>query len=340
MHGLMQFFGEDYAVTLSPLFVACSFLYTVFCLLEALRGRARMVYLAAATLLAIASFTLLSPYFIVHQIFYVNNHVAHGSMMFLAVMEICALAAISDEAKESKTNHVLIIFTLLGGVLFSRIEGPLLTSFLLVLLAETKKLNGKQFLWGTITLTAFLLVWTLLLWDHQDSAGSSISPLRMFAMMAPPIAMCAAYSVPRLRQSSHVWRYFVVLLLLGVLIRHANQNPSHYAEAVSNTLYNLIFLIPWGILWPMAALAFCYTICTPRDRRDSCICYVLLVYPLLLIALSALRNPYRLGWGDSGNRMMGHLIPFVVYLVVFKAVDILSARRVKAELQSSSTSES
>jgi hypothetical protein len=330
LQALVQFFGEDYASTGGPLFILCALSYTLMCLLGHIRGSKPLIYLAAGLLTMLAITCIYSPYFVIHQVFYVNNHRFHGCMMFLAVMEICSFAETKNPSPKEQRNYYLTIFGLLGGVVFSRIEGPLAATLLLVLLAETKKLSGKQFALGTMSFMGFYLVWTLLLWryrhlsGHVAPIGSFITPFRMLELMVPSVLLCGAYSQQFLRRSTVAWRYVVILTLLGSLIVHASTRPQHYAETVSNSLNNLLFLVPWGAFWPIAGLTVCYSLCTSRNLRESCISFVLIAYPLILLTLSAFRTPYRQGWGDSGNRMMGHMIPFVAYIVIFKALEAIS----------------
>lgn len=332
LQGLCQFLGEDYSPSIGPLFVLCVLLYIVFCVLQQLRGRGAVNYLVTGILLAVTFGSLLSPYFIIHQIFYLNNHTAHGCMMFLVVMEICLLASTSDESRKERINLALLIFTLLGGIMFSRIEGLVVASFVMVLLAETKSLTGKQFFLGTGVLIGFQLLWTLLFFKAQLTTtvqlpkGTYINTLQMLVTMAPPLAICGAYLIPSLRKTTFMWPKCALLAVCGGVCFHALMSPTHYAETVTNTLYNLIFFVPWGTFWPIAALAVCCSFFMPRDRRASAVCFMLLVYPLILVALTAWRDPYRVGWGDSANRMMGHLIPFVVYLALFTTLDVIWAR--------------
>ena len=330
LQGLVQFFGQDYTSSISPLFILCALSYTLLCILMRLRGNKLLAYVAA-TLLTIISITcIFSPYFVLHQIFYVNNHRFHGCMMFLAVMEICSLATSQEQNAAERSNYGLIIFTLILGVIFSRIEGPLTATLLLILVAETKKLSGKQFVVKTLLVLSFYLGWTLLLSRYRHLSGrvaptgSFITPFRMLELIGPSLLVCGAYSMQYFRRSTFAWRHIVILTLIGALIGHAIASPQHYAETVSNSLHNLLLLVPWGIFWPIAALALCYTLSKARDLRESYVCFVLIAYPLMLLALSAFRTPYRLGWGDSGNRMMGHLIPFVAYIVIFRALEAIS----------------
>lgn len=333
IQGLLQFFGKDCAISIGPLFVACVLSYITFCCIQRLRGCGILAGILGISLLVVVPGALLSSYFLIHQIFYVHNHTVHGALMFLAVMEICLLAALHEEEDDGQRAHTLIIFALLGGVAFSRIEGPLIASFILVLLAETKKLTARRFVFGTLVLVAFQLIWALSVWKYRNlsgrvaQAGSFINHDQMFAMMAPPIVVSLAYLVSVARKSIWTWRYLVIFFLIGILIRHAVLRPEHHAETLTSMAYNLLVLVPWGFFWAIAALAACYALRSPRDLRDLYVGYIIVAYPLIVLALATFRTPYRQGWGDSGNRMMVHLVPFVTYLVLFRALEIVSKGR-------------
>lgn len=329
LQGLAQFLGLDYSPSIGPLFVLCGLSYMIFCFLLRLRSRGILTCFLATLLFLGALLSLLSPYFIVHQIFYINNHTAHGCLMFLAVMEICSLSLMSEADVAQKRNFVLIIFTLLGGVAFSRIEGALIASFLLVLLAEARQLTYKQFLAGTVFLIMFQLLWTLLLKKDFNFSTSSVNEFRLFGMMSIPAVICFAYVVPPLRRTAHLWRFAVIIAVMGALYYHGQRSPGHLAQSIAHIVYNLLYYVPWGVFWPVAVLAFGCALYTPRNNRVSAVCYVLSVYIMTLFALTAFRNPYRVGWGDSGNRMLGHLIPFVIYLVTFKVLEVLPTFREK-----------
>ena len=83
---------------------------------------------------------------------------------------------------------------------------------------------------------------------------------------------------------------------------------------------NLIATGYWGSFWwTFGPLVVLMAIFGPRLKREDVWLEVLGGGLLLILLLGVIRSsPYRLGWGDSGNRMLVHLAPLVVMYTVLK----------------------
>ena len=314
-HALAQYVGQDYSSVCSPMFMSCAVIGVGYFLRDHFVEGPFLRRLCSMLLVLSVVGMILSSYFVVHQSFYVNGHTAHGCLLFLATMEICSLRQISLESQRATYFKLVPIFILLTGVLLGRLEGLLVVSLLLVLLCEGQHLSAKQLMLGVLGLVAVHGAWAYLILERTDVWDALTSPKRMLGMTAGPVLVCSVYAVPLFRRWVSLWKYFAVLALLGGVAFYACTKPNQYAMSVASIVTNAMIAVPWGILWPAMVVGLTLAIVRERTHYDSGACYMIVSYLLLILMLGCFREPYRLGWGDSANRMLGQSVPLVMYLL-------------------------
>ena len=80
----------------------------------------------------------------------------------------------------------------------------------------------------------------------------------------------------------------------------------------------------WGITWFVFSLFLILSVTGPRVAEEEIFLYGISGFFLLLVAIVYFRNPYRIGWYDSANRMSTHVLPIVILYVLMKASEGLS----------------
>lgn len=318
LHALTQFFGQDYCSSAVPLFMCCSVAGIAFFVRHRLnfleRPRSRAFWLL--TLLTVAFIS--SSYFIEQQTFYVNGHTATGCLVLLATLEIVAIKNCSQESASGHT--VFALFALLFSVMFSRIEGLVPLTLLLVIAAETRKIRWWNLILGVVMLIAFRLAWSWKLFASLGTKDFVASPAREISMLIPPLLVAVIYSVPLFRRTLSLWRPLSLLAILVGLTLCALLREGYYAVTVASFISNSLTAVPWGIVWPTAILFIVYGWRTKRLDGEEFVRYIIVTYVGMILCMSYFR-PFRVGWQDSGNRMMIHLVPLVGYLILSTLVE-------------------
>ena len=112
----------------------------------------------------------------------------------------------------------------------------------------------------------------------------------------------------------------LVLLLVFMVI----QKPEHMMKSAYINVLNLFRFGRWGITWLIFSLLFIFSATGPRVPKGESLFYTIISFYGLLLAIAYFRNPYRIGWYDSANRMLTHILPIVVLYVLMKAARGLS----------------
>jgi hypothetical protein len=145
------------------------------------------------------------------------------------------------------------------------------------------------------------------------------SPLSEIAVVAGLVLLAAASGIASLDWITRTapWVMIgVIAALLGVL---AWRDPQMLLDSMVALAASMAVVGLWGTFWIVVPpLVFGAMILGfPHERY---IVTGLLAYPMIILILAYLRgSPYRDGSGDSGSRMLMHVIPLVLLVIVFAA---------------------
>jgi len=113
-------------------------------------------------------------------------------------------------------------------------------------------------------------------------------------------------------------------LLLLVLVFMVFQKPEHMMDSITAIIKNMIESGRWGITWIIFILLLVFSLTQPRVPKEELFFYFISSFFSLLLAISYFRAPFRLGWGDSANRMLTHILPIIILYVLMKTTKGLS----------------
>ena len=172
------------------------------------------------------------------------------------------------------------------------------------------------------------------------AGGVAVTTLAWFGLAAPPhvatsdltitgpvlsnlggviglLALVAATHLRSLRRLTAAAPLLVVAGLAAFVAIGAVRNPELFQATVAAMAANLSILGGWGTFWPIAATLLVLAAVTLRVPGERLLVYPLVAYGLAIPAFAFLRDGgYRDGPGDSGNRMMMHVVFIImVYLV-------------------------
>ena len=274
-----------------------------------------------ATFITMAVFGAVT-YMIRSQLGYLNSH------MLMAGYYSLGFALCLDIGRRSKSSIPQSLCALiLGSVAFIRLEGLLLLSLLVIALMSFKAYSKRDILHiGSIVLLVPGL-WYLRLAIAGASGSTIISPRNTVLMLLIVASPFIINILPVSRRVSTWMPSLVVIGLAGILSLYLLTEE----KAVESTLVflsNTIATGYWGAFWwTFGPLVVLLAILGPRIRSEGAWLAVLGGGLLLILLLGSIRtDPYRTGWGDSGNRMLVHLAPLAVLYTLVKVLACFEGR--------------
>lgn len=297
--------GVDVIHAYHPLMAVSLF---AFCAWAAWQLAPQFKKAAAATSVLV----LVSCYFLVFQGHYIHNSLP--SAMFLGG----AVLLFGIAWQRGDIMLLRVAFVCLAAFCLCRTEAPLFAALALVVgagLAARGSLASAYLRLSTL-LCAGVMFWYLVLMVVIGEGSDIMTPGRLAILVAvlaaawATTAMLVRFELPRLR--AHVPELMIVLCVAAVAAAAVWQ-PAHLLQSVNSILRNFFETGRWGLGWAAIALAAPFA----WHRTDRC--RSLLAFAVGFIALVLLlgmaRPPYRLGWGDSANRIFTHLWPLLVVSV-------------------------
>lgn len=261
---------------------------------------------------------------------------ANVYVMFYSFILLYLAYKLSKEGKKC----LLILSILISMISMLRMEGGIVACFMIVCIS-TLEYNKKELL-------KYLMLPTILipgLYYYLYFVVLRVHPLYSFltwpkALLLVLLMSALAGYLMFIRENlsliflRRIRKLLLLALFLGnlCLILVA---PSDYIMAIKAFGENLLYQQGWGYAVILAVMAFIFLLIleektgwSKKYRPD--ISYEDLIvwgYILVTIAVSYARGGgLRCGIGDSGNRVMLQIIPFLAYALVCKAIRILSSK--------------
>jgi hypothetical protein len=320
------FLKVDYLVAAQPAF-AYTFILTFFFLSRQVIGHLFSDHKRAFVLSLLTTLALCSTYFIVFQFFYIHNSLISAVYLLTAVISIW-LAFRED-------NHSWVILGILAllGFSLARTESPLfaLIFFLLVISADHIPF---QIRWRTILPPLFLLiVWYSYLFARMGEGTKILDPEKTLVIIVALIACSILVLLSELRWIKRYLLPYLPKIMLGalvlILLLMVVQKPQHMRTSLNIIFLNTGVYGRWGITWLVFSLLFLVSLLGPRFPEEQFFFVGISSYFSLLMAIVYFRNPWRIGWYDSANRLLTHILPIVILYVLMKAAHGFSGNAIQ-----------
>ncbi|MDA0323643.1 MAG: hypothetical protein O2923_13150 [Verrucomicrobia bacterium] len=308
------FVGLDYIYAVQPLIGVslCGALFALsYCGLRQLgvSGARRTGYPALAALF------VASTYFIVLQSFYIHTNLISAVYLFL----FCGLFWLGRA--QDRDELVILGMGCLVPFTLCRTEAPLFALIFLVPILADAKLSRRLKRVCLGCYSCFVLVWYAKLF-MMIGAGSDILTRGKIAMLLLPLlGYTTVMLLPGKRRVEMIrgWLPELMLALLSfgllvvVLLRR-----DHMATSFYSFTHNLVAHGLWGVAWIALIALLVLAVHTARIPHNRIFAIALPCFVLMLLCLAAARIPYRIGWGDSANRILTHLFPIVVFYLTMR----------------------
>lgn len=291
-------------------------------IVQAVNGRVQLSAASIAATLVSGTVLALSSYMLRLQFSLLNSH-----LVVAGLLSVGAAAALATANTESHRHMVPVSAMALSALAMTRAEGPLVVALVMIALVADQGLPRRT--WrqlGTMgVLPAAVWYWRL---ATAGASGDILSPTRsafMIGVLAAPVAVLAIPQLDFIRR----WLVPIAFGALTCAISGlAVAEPEGFGTSAATTAGNLLTTGSWGAVWWLLVPAIAMGIMTgPTLEREDSWLLILLGFGGLVMILGGIRDfPFRAGFGDSGNRMMIHIVPLAFLFVIVKTL-VASRRR-------------
>lgn len=330
-------YGFDYVYAVFPLMlgiISILIYHTGFSIIGEYglpRGQ-RIFYSLVTALFPFSSFMVLL------SSFYISSNTATAFFSFLSIFAIWK--RITTGKKVWLFFSALMIIPI--GLL--RLEGSIIVLINLVIVLSLKQVehNEKKFHTVIVLVPLFLVYGRVAYYlkDFVDPRGDYILSrgrilLILFAYLLVlflslfPYGKVKRFLMDRILFIMIIvltFSWTVMLFTIGLRKREFLLIIRKYAYLFENILHDGY----WGILWIALAILFIISIMLPKIRGESIYLVYIISFVLLFNVANLFRRGWRVGWGDSGNRMLMHLIFIVFFYIMLKVYPVLFPRKMKA----------
>lgn len=309
---IAEIFGLDYIVYLPVVTGLLAIAGSISIVSEIYFSPKRIARIAMISLYVVLGIFWISTWMLRSQLAYLNSH------MLMAGFYSLALSVCISRDSGSQMFGSLFSGLLIGVVSLIRLEGLLFMSLLLFAIFSHGYLSKKQIIKLTFaTLIAPVIWFGRLLFE--GNRGDIISPNTIILMLTLSLIPSLLATFKYTKQLS-VCMPQVVTIGLSVIWSFYLLTSDKAVESSLVILSNLFATGYWGSFWwTFGPIALVLMVFGPRIRGENVWLELTAGGTLTVLLLGAIRtNPYRIGWGDSGNRMIFHLAPIVLLYIFAK----------------------
>ena len=260
--------------------------------------------------------------FILFQTQYYHNSL-QSMVLFLGYMTLNQFGK-----KSSKQTLILLSYICFIAAVLTRTENAIFGTLLLAFMwqknldSNVEKSNYERCI---ISLSTIIIVsWYIFIFSVIGAGSDILTPARIILVVLPLICfslftwMTLSDCVLIKKIERNLLTLLVQLLFCGLLILVIT-NFGHFLVSLISLAVNMLLTGMWGGgFWILLILLITTVIkCVQGEAKldhDFKLHLLLFGFVILLLIFSFSRVPYRIGWGDSANRMLTHIYPFSIYL--------------------------
>jgi len=257
---------------------------------------------------------LLTTDFFVFQSAYIHNSLI--SALYLLMVFIAAI--LSHHFHEKKFIGLLASNLFIFSI--CRTEAILFASLIISLLPLILKYEDliKSFKKILLVYLGLIICWQVFLMVSIGEGSDIMTPSRLILLLT---LLCLSVIYITLGTQSYFKKYYqltphlIIITSFIALILCAYFDLDKTYMDLKVFYKNFIRFGRWGNSWVILLLLSCSIIkFTPKKIFKIYLAF-LIGFVSILVLFSFGRSPYRLGWGDSSNRIFMHIFPLYVFLI-------------------------
>ncbi|MDJ0962460.1 MAG: hypothetical protein QNJ88_17565 [Acidimicrobiia bacterium] len=308
--------GAGYSATVTPLFAVSGFVAVGWMAWQFFDRRA-VTLRTRWWLLGSMGVLLVTTNRFVYHAFYVNGH------MFFAVFALVAIGLAALAAADGDWRLIVPAAVALAAIVPLRPEGLLAVAVLIVPALATHRIPYVQRWLLLIPTIVTAVLWNGVIWPtfaidgDLGVFGPVYGNLFVAAGLAAGLGLLALPSVQRVGRWGPVAFAGVLAAYLGVSVI---AEPDILRASLSAFGANIAVEGLWGTTWWVLALLLGTAWVMTRSVESTLLLVPIPTFLLAVFAFAYLRDgAYRVGTGDSANRMLTHII-LVAALAILAAV--------------------
>jgi hypothetical protein len=316
LHTLSELTDRRYMASIAPLFGVSGlglFTWLAWRFTQGSETRRRMWLVVGAVLF------LGSTNRLVYDSFYVNSHIQMAVFLLIAVAGAW-LAVTTDKPGWTWPAGLALAATLL-----MRPEAPLVVAVVLVTIAASRARWPLRWAMTLPSVVVMTLWYGIALWQHANFGNRIALTAPVFGSLVAVFGATGVTMAGGWARARSVVRHFDLIALAGLALLVAGygvRSPDVVVGSINATFRNLTYDGMWMLTW-VAALGLLAVALFVQRVPDSRLWTVpILGFGLLYWLLPLIRDgAWRIGTGDSGNRILAHIIAVVVLFLVLAAVE-------------------
>lgn len=277
-------------------------------------------------LIALAVVALITTFNPSYHLFYI--HMNQGSAIYL--LGFAALAWLADSSDDPA--FLPPAFLCLAAFSLHRVEAPVFAGLFAVFAFYPGGPSRRALAPWFAGYTIFVAAWMIRFGSVAPADSEFLSAGRA-AMLAGAIAACFAgwflLTTAPFRRLRRLVPVVVAALMAVALVAAFELKPEHMTRSYDALAENVGGLRSgaWGITWWVVALVSALALLAPPLPAGRALFLAVPVAAALTMLLAYGRIPYRIGLGDSANRMFLHYLPIAMLYPLVKLAPRISERR-------------
>jgi hypothetical protein len=254
-----------------------------------------------------------SDTFLTHT-FYIHNNLPAAVMLFLSLY--CFWNYYQNDNREWRLLGTILII----GFSFTRIEGPLYSVLILLLVMGIKPLSYRQTLQIVLPYTITALLWHTYLF-LSTAQNQLLSQTNMLVIISALVGLTILALISKWMPTIiNLIPEAMVSLLFFTLILAILIEPDHMLTSNTHVWQNLTNIYFWSWTWFITAAFLPVLLNDLRKHPENrLLIYSTASYILVVLLLVLARRPYRIGQTDSANRLMLQILPVILFTFASKA---------------------
>ncbi len=320
MHVAANIADEFYLRSVTPLLaMATVMILAWFCqqTLLLVHGKGRLIHF----LTLLSALLLLTNHRFLYNAFYINAHMLYAVLILLLVG--CYWLYVNNTAHNKSALLMLPLF-IVPILVVSRPEAALQLGLILLPVFVSNIFSPRYRAQLLLVLSGSTIIWNVFLWIKFVLAGQPvhISVVGMLCL-GLVLALCTPLLFWRnLDRLSRPLLHSVEIGLWLALVIATLLKPAIFFDSLDATIDNIVF--GWG-LWGyslilLVLLFICCLLLTRVENRIFLRYPVTIFIPFGILMAFMREQAYRLGFGDSLNRMFFHMVPLAILFITASAL--------------------
>jgi len=241
--------------------------------------------------------------------------VAVTATLFIATALLWIADADSDPAL------VPVAFLALTALALQRTETPIVAALFLVLRLADTRLPRRLITACVACFVAVVSIWYEAIARFASPESAFLTPTRSRLVWAGLVLCLLWWIAGEMRIIRRLNRFIPALVAAAVLLALAiafATKTDHMLTSLSSWYQNLSSLEQWGQTWYLLAAMTVVALVAKAPPFPHAFSIGIPAYLGGILLLSAISIPYRVGVGDSANRMAVHVVPIIFFYLAIK----------------------